>query len=68
MLFVAAGERFHPVFPLSGTKYVPVCFPEFRLERCICEEEEEGSPVYNKLKSLHNGAFVETIDVPMPVI
>ena len=61
---VVAGEWFHPVFPLAGTEYVPVCFPEFRPDQRIREEEEEeGSPVSNKLKSLHNGASVDTIYV-----
>ena len=67
-MFVAAREWFHPVFPLAGTKYVPVCFPAFWPDQCICEEEEEeeeeeGSPVSDKLKSLHNGVSVETIEV-----
>ena len=64
-MFVAAREWFHPVFPLAGTKYVPVCFPEFWPDRCIWEEEEEeeGIPVSDKLKSLHNGVSVETIEV-----
>ena len=64
-VFVAAGERFRPVFPLAGTEYVPVCFPAFRPDRCIREEEEEGSPVSDILKSLHNGASVETKEVPV---
>ena len=60
-MFVAVGERFSPVFPLAGTNYVPVCDLAFRLDRCIHEEEEEGSPVSEKLNSLHNGAHVCTI-------
>ena len=63
-MFVAAGEQFRPVFPLAGTRYVTVCFPEFCPDRCILEEEEEeASPISDKLKSLQNGAYVETIQV-----
>ena len=62
-VFVAAGERFRPVFPLAGIEYVPVWFPVFRPDQCIRTEEEEGSPVSDKLKSLHNGVYVETIEV-----
>ena len=64
-MFVATGERFRPVFPLSGTKYMPVCFPEFWPEQCIHEEEEDGSTVSDRLKSLHNGASVKTIYLPV---
>ena len=61
-VFVAAGERFHPVFPLAGTEYVPMFFPEFRPDQCIREEEEEkGSPISDKFNSIHNGAYMETI-------
>ena len=65
MVFVAAGERFHPIFPLAGINYVTVHFPAFRAYQCLHEEEEEEeeSPVSDKLKSLHNGAYVETIEV-----
>ena len=64
-MFVAERERFLPVFPLVGTEYVPVCFPSFRPDQCICEEEEEVSPVSGILKSLHNGASLDTIEVPV---
>ena len=60
---MAAGERFCPVFPLAGTKCMPVCFPQFWSDRCIREEEGEGSTVSDKLKSLHNGAYEDTIEV-----
>ena len=40
-----------------------MCFPAFRLDQCIREEEEEGSPVSDILMSLHNGASVEKIEV-----
>ena len=53
------------MFPLAGTMYVPVCFPEFRPDQCIHKEEEEGSPMSDKFKSLHNGASVETIEIPV---
>ena len=46
--------------------YVPVCFPSFRPDQCIRkEEEEEGSPMSDKFKSLQNDASVETIDIPV---
>ena len=51
------------MFPLAGTEYVLVCFREFRPDRCIRDEEEEGNPISDKFKSLHNGASVETIEV-----
>ena len=59
---------FFPAFSLAGTKYVHVCFPDFFPDRCICEEEEEeeeeeGNTISDKLKSLHNGAYVDTIEV-----
>ena len=57
---MAAGERFCPVFPLAGTMYVPVCFPAFQPDQCICKEEEEV-----RLKSIHNGATLEAIEVPV---
>ena len=57
------------MFPLACTMYVPVCFPAFRPDQCICkeeeEEEEEGSPMSDKFKSLQNDASVETIDIPV---
>ena len=62
---MAAGERFRPVFPLAGTGCVHVCFPEFRSDRCIHEEEEEVSTISDKLKSLHNGVYVDTIEAPV---
>ena len=58
------------MFPLAGTMYVPVCFPSFRPDQCIRkeeeeEEEEEGSPMSDKFNSLHNGASVEKIEIPV---
>jgi hypothetical protein len=51
-VFVAKGERFKPVFPEGGTKYVPVCIPAFKPERC--HREEEGvSDVSANLQKLH---------------
>ena len=64
-MFAAAGERFFPVFPLAGTVYVPVFFPAFQPDQYICKEEEEGSPMSKKLKSLHNVASLETIEAPV---
>ena len=61
MVFVATGERFHPVFPLASTKYAPVWFPEFRSDQCFQKKEEEGSTFSNKLKSIQNCESVETI-------
>ena len=49
--------------------YVPVCFPAFRPDQCFRskeeEEEEEGSPMSDKFKSLQNDASVETIEIPV---
>ena len=44
-----------------------MCFPVFRPDQCIREEEEEeeGIPVSGKLKSLHNGSSVDKIEVPV---
>ena len=60
---MASGERFCSLFPLAVTEYVSVCFLEIWIDRCICEEEEEESLVYNRLNSIYNGAYVETIEV-----
>lgn len=64
--FVAAGERFRPVFPHAGVKYVAVCLPAFTPDRCVREEEggegEGGSSggkvsdVSAKLRELHSSA------------
>ena len=55
------------MFPLTGTMYVPVWFPEFRPDQCIRkeEEEEEGSTMSDRFKSLQNDASVETIEIPV---
>ena len=61
---MAAGEQFRPVFTRAGTKYVSVWFLAFRLDQCIREDEGDRIPVSNELNPLHNGAYLETIEVP----
>ena len=61
-MFVAVGEQFHPVLSLASTNYVTVWFLEFWLDRYIREEKEEGNPVSDKLKLLHNDASMEEIE------
>lgn len=57
-VFIAKGERFRPVFPVAGAKYIPVCIPAFRPDRC--HREEEGgvntSDVATNLVKLHSEA------------
>lgn len=56
---VEKGERFHPVFPVGNTSYIPICRPAFSPNRC--KREEEGtSDVSVRLKDLH-GSTEETI-------
>jgi uncharacterized protein (DUF952 family)/mannose-6-phosphate isomerase-like protein (cupin superfamily) len=50
--FIEAGERFRPVFPVGDTEYIPVCYPAFRPDRCL-REEEKVSDVSAKLNELH---------------
>lgn len=52
---VSKGERFRPVFPEGGVEYIPVCFPAFKPELCI-REEEGVSEVSTKLRHLHTAA------------
>eukprot|EP00935_MAST-01C_sp_MAST-1C-sp1_P002426 g2426.t1 len=55
-VFIKQGERFRPVFPDAGTRYVPVCLPAFRPDRCIREEGGQESAVSVKLAKLHGQA------------
>ena len=49
---IEKGERFHPVFPVANTTYIPVCLPAFSPERCV-REEEGTSDVADRLRDLH---------------
>lgn len=49
--FIAAGERFRPIFTVAPTSYIPVCLPAFTPDRCVREEEE--SDVADRLAQLH---------------
>jgi uncharacterized protein (DUF952 family)/mannose-6-phosphate isomerase-like protein (cupin superfamily) len=51
--FIEAGERFRPIFPVGDTEYIPVCYPAFRPDRCV-REEDGVSDVSTKLQELHN--------------
>jgi uncharacterized protein (DUF952 family) len=53
--FIAAGERFRPVFP-DTAEYIAVCSPAFRPELCIREENATVSEVADKLRELHTNA------------
>jgi uncharacterized protein (DUF952 family)/mannose-6-phosphate isomerase-like protein (cupin superfamily) len=64
-VFVGKGERFQPVFPVGGTSYIPVCLPAFRPDRCIREEEENGSHVaVMKLQELHSNTTTPSNEKP----
>lgn len=52
--FIAKGTRFQPRFPSGITKYIPVCLPAFKPERCIREEGTDVSSVSKKLNELHS--------------
>lgn len=58
-VFISKGERFRPIFPQGDTEYIPVCFPAFKPERCIREDDNEdgevGSAVSQRLHELHHG-------------
>mmetsp|Transcript_46724 Transcript_46724/g.77337 ORF Transcript_46724/g.77337 Transcript_46724/m.77337 type:complete len:274 (+) Transcript_46724:20-841(+) len=51
-IFIRKGERFRPEFPEGGTEYVPICFPAFRPDRCLREDDPSGA-VPLKLAELH---------------
>lgn len=53
-VFIPKGSRFQPVFPVAPVKYIPVCLPAFKPERCIREEGTELSDVSLRLKELHS--------------
>lgn len=56
-VFIPDGTRFRPVFP-APAKYIPVCLPAFRPDRCIREEGTEAavSDVSARLDELHHGS------------
>jgi len=59
--FIQAGERFRPVFPVADTEYIPVCFPAFRPDRCVREDNNEhGTTVSSKLQELHAKGIATT--------
>jgi mannose-6-phosphate isomerase-like protein (cupin superfamily) len=53
-LFIEKGSRFQPRFPEGNTRYIPVCLPAFKPERCHREEGSEVSDVAAKLEDLHS--------------
>ena len=63
-IYIEKGERFRPVFPMSGAEYIPVCIPAFKPERCQREEENgiNTSDVSAKLEQLHHSPNNTTID------
>lgn len=60
--FIAKGMRFQPRFPAGITKYIPVCLPAFKPERCIREEGTEESDVSKKLHKLHSKPSAEEVN------
>merc|ERR1712113_1315137 len=53
---IPKGTRFKPTF-VKDSKYVPVCLPAFRPDRCIREDvDDEGHKISKNLKSLHSKA------------
>ena len=51
-VFIKEGTRMQVIFPTGNTKYIPVCLPAFKPERCIREEGTE-SAVSKRLNQLH---------------
>ena len=60
--FIPKGARFQPRFPVGITKYIPVCLPAFKPERCIREEGTEVSDVSKKLNKLHSKPSAEEVN------
>jgi mannose-6-phosphate isomerase-like protein (cupin superfamily) len=60
--FIAKGSRFQPRFPAGVTKYIPVCLPAFKPERCIREEGTEASDVSKKLNELHSKPSADEVN------
>jgi len=60
--FIAKDTRFQPRFPAGTTKYIPVCLPAFKPERCIREEGVETSEVSKKLNELHSKLSPEQVN------
>lgn len=52
-VFIEKGTRMQVVFPCGNTKYIPVCLPAFKPERCLREEGTE-SDVSKRLIALHD--------------
>lgn len=61
-VFIPKGSRFQPRFPAGVTKYIPVCLPAFKPERCIREEGTEASDVAKKLNKLHSKPSAEEMN------
>ena len=53
-VFIEKGTRMQVVFPYANTKYLPVCVPAFKPDRCIREEGTELSDVSKRLMELHS--------------
>jgi mannose-6-phosphate isomerase-like protein (cupin superfamily)/uncharacterized protein (DUF952 family) len=60
--FVEKGTRFQPRFPSGTTKYIPVCLPAFKPERCAREEGAVASDVSIKLKDLHSKPTAQEVN------
>lgn len=53
-IYIERGTRFRPSFP-EDTKYIPVCFPAFRPDRCIREDtDDSGRKIAETLQKLHD--------------
>lgn len=52
-VYIEKEERFRPTFPDGNVEYIPVCFPAFRPDRCIREEEGADNSISVKLATLH---------------
>ena len=53
-VFIQSGTKFRPSFPNVDTKYIPVCMPAFKPDRCErFDDDEEGKKIKENLKKLH---------------
>jgi len=53
-VFIQSGTKFRPSFPNADTKYIPVCMPAFKPDRCErFDDDEEGKKIKENLKKLH---------------
>lgn len=58
---ILKGTRFKPSFP-TDTEYIPICYPAFRPDLCVREDEDDqGEAISDNLKKLHGQ---DKVDAP----